>query len=103
MEIKRVKIGYLKDLTQTGIIENGKTVYRLSREIIGEKICFIDEKFAVDSEDFNNKYELITRDEYNRIINKIDSNTIYALESEELNKKGMFKYKIKMRKYQKTK
>ena len=104
MEIKNVTIGYLNQQFATGIITNGKTLYKLERENIGNRICIIDKDKAIDIEDFNNEYEIIKRDEYYRIINEnINFLTIYAFEMNSIEKKEEKSYKKRIKQYKKRK
>lgn len=95
MEIKNVTIGYLRGFEKTGRIEKGKTVYKIYRENICSKLCIIDDDYAVDVNNFDNKYEIIRRDSNYRIINDIDSNKKYALDIEPIEEEIKFKPLIK--------
>lgn len=102
MEIKSVTIGYLNNQIKTGLIENKKTVYKLERENIGERICIIDNEFAIDIDDFEKKYEIIKRDENHRIANEnIDFLTIYAFEMTPIDQKTEKTYKKRIKQYKK--
>ena len=103
MELKNVTIGYLNEKFQTGMVTQGKMLYRFERENIGKKICIIDEDKAIDIDDFNNEYEIIKRDEYNRIENDIDILTKYAFEMEEVDTKTAKTYKKRVKQYKKMK
>jgi hypothetical protein len=103
MEIKRVTIGYLNEGFKTGIVCEGKTLYKLERENIGERVCIIDKDKAIDINDFDNEYEIIIRDEYNRIANKdISFLTIYAFEMTPIDKKEEKSYKKRIKQYKKN-
>ncbi len=95
MEIKNVTIGYLRGFEKTGIVEKGRTVYKIYRENICTKLCIIDDDYAIDVNNFDNKYEIIKRDSNYRIINDIDSNKKYALDIEPIEEELDFKPLIK--------
>lgn len=101
MELKNVTIGYLNSEIQTGIIENGKTLYKLERENVGERICIIDNDKVIDIDDFNIEYELIKRDSNNRIINDIDFITLYAFEMDNVDRETTKSYKKRVKQYKK--
>ena len=101
MEIKNVTIGYLNNQIKTGIIEGGKSLYRLERENIGKRICIIEKDRAIDIDDFNNEYEIIKRDEHRRILNQVDFLTIYAFEMEPVDENVKKTYKKRIKQYKK--
>ena len=78
-----------------------KTLYRLEREDLGERICIINKETAIDIEDFNNKYEIIKRDQNNRVLNNIDVFAIYAFDMEPVDKKTVKNYKKRIKQYKK--
>ena len=101
MIIKNVTIGYLNEKFQTGMVSKGKMLYRFERENVGKKICIIDNDKAIDIDDFNNEYEIIRRDEYNRIENDVDILTQYAFEMEDVDTKTARLYKKRVKQYKK--
>ena len=101
MELKNVTIGYLNSQVQTGIVENGKSLYRLEREDVGNKICIIDKEKAIDIDDFNTEYEIVKRDENKRILNDVDFLTLYAFEMEDVDKETTKSYKKRVKQYKK--
>ena len=103
MEIKNVTIGYLKEIEKTGRVENNKTVYLIFRENIETKLCLVDNDYAYDINDLNNKYEIIKRDENHRIITDTNPNLLYALDVFSIEKEEQIKYKQVVKQYKKNK
>ena len=105
MEIRNVTIGLLSSPIKTGIIENGRSLCRLYRvpESIRVKVCLIDNDYAIEVDDFDNKYPLIKRDRLGRIIDNqiIDEETTYALDVEPFDYQIMKTYKKKIKEYKK--
>lgn len=105
MEIKEVTLGELSSPVKTGIIENSKTLYRLYRvpDSIRVKVCLIDNDYAVEIDDFDNKYPLLKRDRLGRIIDEqvIEEETTYALDISPVDSKTIKNYKKKLKEYKK--
>lgn len=100
MDLKRVTIGYYNEKVSTGIIEQGYTVCKFERIEVADILCVVD-KFAVDIDDFDKRYEIIERDEYGRIISDIKLNKMYALEMRDVNKSAKRVYKKRIKEYKK--
>ena len=105
MEIKKVTLGLLSSPVKTGIIENHKTLYRLYRvpDSIRVKICLIDNDMAIEVDDFDTLYPIITRDELGRLTDDqvINEDTTYALDIEPVEQYVAKTYKKKIKEYKK--
>lgn len=101
LEIKKVNIGKLKLIKKTGIIQSKYTVTEYERKIIDDKICIIDDCTAVDINNFNNKYKIITKESQLLPISSFNEEEDYVLSTESI--KPNIKQKILMNKYKKYK
>lgn len=109
-EIKKVEIGFLTSIENTGKIQQGNVVYNIEKEVTREIICIIDTEnnIAVDLNNFNNKYQILKRNSYNQILpnQEIVSDREYALKLNNLGLEDLdilkkIKYNYKKRKYEK--
>lgn len=91
MDIKKVEIGYLKNPRKTGIIQEGLSVYKLEKEVIEEKICFILGDKAVDIDNFDSIYPIVKRNTFNQILPEqiIKEGLLYGLNVKDLTKKDL--------------
>ncbi len=102
MELKNVTIGSFSKIEATGIVESGKTLYRLYRnqKYEQQKICIVDNDIAIDVNNFDNKYPIIKKDAYGRIIDEdILSSVKYAIDQENVSESVKRKYKHKVKQY----
>lgn len=108
MDIKKVEIGYLKNPKITGIVQNYMCVYKLEKEILEEKICFIIGDKAIDINDFNNAYIILKKNDYNQILpeQNIKEGLVYGLKVKDLTKEDLsllkkIDYRKKAKQYKK--
>lgn len=88
IEVKKVRIGSFKNIQETGIIQSGFVICNVERQDTYDKICIIDGDYAIDINDFKNKYPIIKRNEYNQILpeQEIIEDVLYALDIQNLDK-----------------
>lgn len=93
--IKKVEIGYLKNINKTGLVQNSMTIYTVEKEVIDERVCFIIGENAIDIDNFDNIYPIVKRNKFRQIspYQKIDGQQVYALDVKELEKEDLSLFK----------
>ena len=110
-EIKKVKIGFLSNLQETGIIQNGRVVYRYEKTILNEDddlVCIVDSEngVAINVNDYTKKYPILKRNKHNQIADEfvVKENEVYVLDMCDLEKdfKTSIKNKKQIKRYLKS-